>query len=74
MELTLSSRQIAELAGVRPIGLVPKRRTCINFDAPAELSGKLQGLPMAFDCGETFYFKPDAGVRLSGEKGVPSRN
>lgn len=32
----LSCVQVAGLAGVRPIGLVPKRRTCLLFDCPEE--------------------------------------
>jgi D-arginine dehydrogenase len=54
---------IAALAGVRPVGLAPKRRTAILFDpAPAE---DVSGWPIVIDADEQFYFKPDAG-RLLG--------
>ncbi|WP_431858399.1 NAD(P)/FAD-dependent oxidoreductase [Azospirillum sp.] len=59
---------LAELAGVRPIGLVPKRRTALTFDPvfddPAEAAG-LDGWPMVIDVDETFYLKPDAGRLLA---------
>lgn len=59
---------VAGLAGVRPIGLVPKRRTAILFDpvfgTPSEAGG-LGGWPMVIDVEETFYFKPDAGRLLA---------
>ncbi|MBP2314847.1 NAD(P)/FAD-dependent oxidoreductase [Azospirillum soli] len=58
---------LAELAGVRPIGLVPKRRTAITFDPvfadPSEAGG-LNGWPMVIDVDEQFYVKPDAGRLL----------
>jgi D-arginine dehydrogenase len=50
---------VAELAGAGPVGLVPKRRTIIQFDAPAGLN--IDGWPMCGDIDEEFYFKPDAG-------------
>ncbi|PWC56409.1 FAD-dependent oxidoreductase [Azospirillum sp. TSO22-1] len=59
---------LAELAGVRPLGLVPKRRTALTFDPvfddPADAAG-LDGWPMVIDVDETFYFKPDAGRLLA---------
>ncbi|SMH47354.1 NAD(P)/FAD-dependent oxidoreductase [Azospirillum agricola] len=59
---------LAELAGVRTIGLVPKRRTAITFDPvfadPADKTG-LDGWPMVCDVGERFYVKPDAGRLLA---------
>jgi D-arginine dehydrogenase len=50
---------IAELAGVSPLGLVPKRRTAFNIPAPAGMD--IRGWPMINDVAEQFYFKPDAG-------------
>jgi D-arginine dehydrogenase len=50
---------IAERAGVRPLGLVPKRRTAFNIPAPPGMD--VRGWPMINDVGEEFYFKPDAG-------------
>jgi D-arginine dehydrogenase len=59
---------LAALAGVRPVGLVPKRRTALTFDPvfddPADAAG-LAGWPMVIDVDETFYFKPDAGRLLA---------
>lgn len=54
---------IAELAGVRPIGLVPKRRTVFTFDPPADID--ISSWPLTIDIDETFYFKPDAGKILA---------
>ena len=52
---------IAVLAGVAPVGLVPKRRTAFLFDAPGHA---VDGWPMVVDLDETFYIKPDAGKLL----------
>ncbi len=54
---------IAGLAGVRPIGLVPKRRTVFTFDPPRGLD--ISSWPLTIDIDETFYFKPDAGMILA---------
>ena len=51
--------RIAELAGVRPLGLQPKRRTIITFDAPAGTD--LAGLPFAKTVGDELYFAPESG-------------
>ncbi|WP_417515277.1 NAD(P)/FAD-dependent oxidoreductase [Minwuia sp.] len=54
---------IAGMAGAAPVGLVPKRRTAITFDAPA---GTNPGnWPLTFDLDEQWYFKPDAGRILA---------
>ncbi|MBV9528377.1 FAD-dependent oxidoreductase [Sphingomonas sp.] len=50
---------VAGLAGVRPIGLQPKRRTIITFDAPAGTD--LDGLPFAKTVGDELYFAPESG-------------
>lgn len=59
---------LAELAGLRPIGLVPKRRTAITFDPvftdPADKQG-LDSWPMVIDVADNFYVKPDAGRLLA---------
>lgn len=61
---------IAEFAGIRPLGLVPKRRTAVVFQAPAERD--TSGWPMVNDIDETFYFKPDAGrILASPEEATP---
>lgn len=46
---------VAEMAGARPLGLVPKRRTAFMVTAPAGSSH----WPLTVDAAHTFYFKPD---------------
>ncbi|GAB3538897.1 FAD-dependent catabolic D-arginine dehydrogenase DauA [Noviherbaspirillum agri] len=53
--------ELASLAGVRPIGLLPQRRTAVMLDAPKEA----QSWPYFGDIGESFYVKPDAGRLLA---------
>jgi D-arginine dehydrogenase len=55
--------KIAMLAGVAPVGLVPKRRTAFIFKGPPEIS--IDNWPVVHDIHETFYFKPDAGKILA---------
>ena len=50
---------IAQLAGVRPLGLQPKRRTIITFDAP--LGAGIERLPFTKTIGEELYFAPESG-------------
>ena len=50
---------VARLAGVRPLGLDPKRRTIITFDAPP--GTKLDALPFAKTIGDELYFAPESG-------------
>ena len=47
------------LAGVQPLGLEPKRRTIITFDAPPGTD--LDGLPFAKTVGDELYFAPESG-------------
>jgi len=54
--------ELAALAGARPIGLMPKRRTAFLVDAPSGLA--VASWPLVDDVGEAFYFKPDAGRLL----------
>jgi D-arginine dehydrogenase len=54
--------QIARLAGVAPIGLVPKRRAAFTFPAPEGVD--CHAWPCLVDLHEAFYFKPDAGQLL----------
>lgn len=50
---------VAAQAGVRPVGLVPKRRTAFTFDPP---EGMDPGpWPATIDIDERFYFRPEAG-------------
>jgi D-arginine dehydrogenase len=51
--------KVAELAGVRQLGLEPKRRTIITFDAPP--GTELDGLPFAKTVGDELYFAPESG-------------
>ncbi len=51
--------EVAALAGVEPIGIVPKRRTAMVIDAPAGTDA--HEWPMVVDIDEEFYLKPDAG-------------
>lgn len=50
---------VAEMAGVRPLGLTPKRRTAFTVPLPPGLESR--NWPMIDDVAEEFYFKPDAG-------------
>jgi D-arginine dehydrogenase len=53
---------VGRMAGARPIGLVPKRRTAFTFDPPAAF--ETTRWPMVIDAHETLYFKPEAGRLL----------
>jgi len=56
--------RVAGLAGVRKVGIVPKRRTAFVFEVPVP-AATLAGWPMACEIDETFYFKPEAGLMLA---------
>jgi len=51
--------EVAQLAGVAPLGLQPLRRTIITFDVPAGV--QLEGLPFAKTVGDELYFAPESG-------------
>ncbi|RCK47190.1 FAD-binding oxidoreductase [Thalassospira profundimaris] len=53
---------IATKAGVKPLGIVPKRRTAVMIDAPADIN--IHGMPMVAALDESLYFKEDAGRLL----------
>jgi len=53
---------VAGLAGVKAVGLVPKRRTAFTFDSPAGLD--LGPMPMVIDFDESWYIKPEVGQFL----------
>ena len=60
--------EIASLAGVDPVGLVPLRRTA--FTTPVVDAG---GWPMVVDADEDFYFKPEGpGLLCSPGDETPS--
>jgi D-arginine dehydrogenase len=54
--------EIAVLAGLPPIGIMPKRRTALIVAAPPGIDSA--GWPITIDAGETGYFKPEAGKLL----------
>ena len=54
--------ELARLAGVAPIGLVPKRRAAFTFHGPEGVD--CHSWPCVVDLHEAFYFKPDAGQLL----------
>jgi len=53
--------EIALMAGVRPVGITPFRRTMVPLpvDPPAAAT-----MPLVEDIGGSFYFKPEAGGRI----------
>ena len=54
--------QIAVMAGVKPLGLTPYRRSMARLAAPG--GHDVGGWPMIFGPAETWYAKPDAGALL----------
>ncbi|ARE39017.1 Oxidoreductase, FAD-binding [Rhodovulum sp. P5] len=52
--------QVAAIFDMRPLGLVPKRRSAVTFDAPPGTD--LRALPMIVDADEQFYLKPEGGA------------
>jgi D-arginine dehydrogenase len=52
--------RIAALAGLAPLGLVPRRRTAVLVEPPAGLA--IADWPFVNDIDEQFYFKPEAGL------------
>lgn len=53
---------IARLAGIRPLGFRPYRRSMARIPAPGGLD--VSGWPMIFGGGEGWYAKPDAGALI----------
>ena len=54
--------RLAEIAGVAPVGLIPRRRTALLLDPPGGLDPSTW--PMVIDVDERFYFKPESGKLL----------
>jgi D-arginine dehydrogenase len=54
--------QIADLAGARRIGLMPKRRTAILFDGPEDQ--QFSNWPAFIDVDEEFYARPESGALM----------
>jgi D-arginine dehydrogenase len=53
--------EVASLAGLVPMGIVPKRRTAFVFEAPADP----RDWNFVCEIAEDFYFKPEAGLILA---------
>lgn len=53
---------VAQVCGVPPLGIQPKRRTAFTFAPPPGVS--IQSWPAVIGADESFYFKPDAGQLL----------
>ena len=57
---------VGRLAGARPVGLVPKRRTAFTCDGPpGVVRQELASWPVVIDADEEFYFKPESGGILA---------
>jgi D-arginine dehydrogenase len=54
---------VAELAGVKPMNIVPHRRTAITVDLPEGIDASR--LPEMNEIEDTFYFKPEGGRLLA---------
>lgn len=55
--------QTAALFGVKPLGIVPHRRTAILIDPPPSID--ISAMPEINELDEDFYMKPDAGRLLA---------
>lgn len=55
--------EVGRLAGARPIGLEPLRRTAITFDGPP--GHDFAGWPCVVDVDEEFYFEPEGAQILA---------
>ena len=54
--------KVAALAGIRPLGLTPLRRSMARIPAPG--GHDVGQWPMIFGAGESWYAKPDAGALI----------
>ncbi|MDF1721686.1 MAG: FAD-dependent oxidoreductase [Minwuia sp.] len=54
---------LGAMVGAAPVGLVPKRRTAVTFDATPGTD--ISGWPLTLDLSGAWYFKPDAGRILA---------
>ncbi|WP_332813254.1 NAD(P)/FAD-dependent oxidoreductase [Ramlibacter sp.] len=59
---------IGQLAGARPIGLQPRRRSAFIFAPPAGVD--CSAWPLTIGIAEDWYFKPDAGMLLGSPANV----
>ncbi len=53
---------LAEIAGLAPLGITPLRRTALTIDPPEGID--ITDWPLMIDADEDFYFKPEAGQIL----------
>ncbi len=53
---------VAQMAGIRPLGFTPLRRSMARLPAPGDHD--VSRWPMIFGAGETWYAKPDAGALI----------
>ena len=53
---------VARMAGIRPLGFTPLRRSMARIPAPG--GHDVSGWPMVFGAGEAWYAKPDAGALI----------
>lgn len=53
---------IAQMAGIAPLGFQPKRRSMARIPQPEGMN--LDGAPILFGPGESWYAKPDAGALI----------
>lgn len=54
--------EVAQMAGIAPVGLIPCRRSMARVPAPG--GHDVSGWPIFFGVAETWYAKPDAGKLL----------
>ena len=54
--------EVADLAGARRVGLMPKRRTAVLFDGPK--GHDFPHWPMFIDVDEEFYVRPESGALM----------
>lgn len=54
--------EVAQLAGVPPVGLEPRRRSAFTFKAEEGMA--VHDWPAVVGVDESYYFKPDAGLLL----------
>jgi D-arginine dehydrogenase len=52
---------VAQLAGIEPVGVTPFRRTMVQLEVAAQVPADL---PLVVDINEQFYFKPDGPNRI----------
>jgi D-arginine dehydrogenase len=55
--------KVADLAGARRVGLVPKRRTALLIDGPTDMP--FLDWPAFVDADEQFYARPESGALLA---------